>query len=140
MNLIDQKLKDKLKLFEDIDKQLETGYSKNITKVSKTSKTSTKPSKTKSDQFDQIYCNFILNQYKPKESQTLKTPPTSAKSKSKKQVIKSHSPSVSVSRSKSKDLSPPNDSGERLYNYGFYIKKEQTTKCLLSIKLKCKLT
>ena len=124
MNLIDQKLKDKLKLFEDIDKQLETGYSKNITKVSKTSKTSTKPSKTKSDQFDQIYCNFILNQYKPKESQTLKTPPTSAKSKSKKQVIKSHSPSVSVSRSKSKDLSPPNDSGERLYNYGFYIKNK----------------
>ena len=75
MNLIDQKLKDKLKLFEDIDKQLETGYSKNITKISKTSKTSTKSSKTKSDQFDQIYCNFIFNQYKPKESQTLKTPP-----------------------------------------------------------------
>ena len=121
MNLIDQKLKDKLKLFEDIDKQIETGYTKNLTKVSKNSKTSTKPSKTKSDQFDQIYCNFIFNQYKPKDSQNLKTPPTSAKSK---KIIKSHSPSVSVSRSKSKDLSPPNNSGERLYNYGFYIKNK----------------
>ena len=119
MNLIDQKLKEKLKLFEDIDRQLETGHSKNLNKVSKNSKTSIKTSKTKSDQFDQIYCNFIFNQYKPKESQNLKTPPTSAKSK---QVIKSHSPSVS--RSKSKDLSPPNNSGERLYNYGFYIKNK----------------
>ena len=79
MNLIDQKLKEKLKLFEDIDRQLETGHSKNLNKVSKNSKTSIKTSKTKSDQFDQIYCNFIFNQYKPKESQNLKTPPTSAK-------------------------------------------------------------
>lgn len=122
MNLIDKKLKDKLKLFEDIDKALETGYSKNITKNTTNSKRNKKQTKTKSDQFDQIYCNFILNQYKQKDT-SLKTPP-STKNKTKKQSYKSISPSISVSRSKSKDLSPPNESGERLYNYGFYIKNK----------------
>ena len=81
MNLIDKKLKDKLKLFEDIDKALETGYSKNITKNTTNSKRNKKQTKTKSDQFDQIYCNFILNQYKQKDT-SLKTPP-STKNKTK---------------------------------------------------------
>ena len=132
MNLLDKKLKDKLKLFEDIDKQLTNPNSKQIS--TKTSHTNTKPSipqkvlKPKSEQFDQIYCNFLLNQSSNKRSIPYTTPPNRLMKYTNKQTTKSNTPSCSTSISKQKNTTPPNNSGERLYNYGFYIKNKHERK------------
>ena len=58
MNLIDQALKDKLKLFDEIDRELGTESSyKNTTN---------KLNNNNNSQFDKIYSNFLLDQYQPK--------------------------------------------------------------------------
>ena len=128
MNLLDKKLKDKLKLFEDIDKQLTNPNSKQIS--TKTSHTNTKPSipqkvlKPKSEQFDQIYCNFLLNQTSNKRSIPYTTPPNRLMKYTNKQTTKSNTPSCSTSISKTKNTTPPNNSGERLYNYSTYLRNK----------------
>ena len=57
MNFIDQALKDKLKLFDEIDRELgtESSYKNTTNKIN-----------NNLNQFDKIYSNFLLDQYKPK--------------------------------------------------------------------------
>ena len=65
MNLIDQALKDKLKLFDEIDRELGTESSyKNTTN---------KLNNNNNSQFDKIYSNFLLDQYQPKNIFNFKT-------------------------------------------------------------------
>ena len=66
MNLIDQALKDKLKLFDEIDKELgtESSYKNTTNKISNNFPKNLKNLST--PQFDKIYSNFLLDQYQPK--------------------------------------------------------------------------
>ena len=147
MNLIDQALKDKLKLFDEIDKELgtESSYKNTTNKISNNFPKNLKNLST--PQFDKIYSNFLLDQYQPKNIYNFKTT-TKTNSNSntinnnkkknnnnnfnyniKKTPTHSRSNSRTLQRSKSSNknlniLIPPNDSGNRLYNYGFYIKNK----------------
>ena len=134
MNLIDQALKDKLKLFDEIDRELGTESSyKNTTN---------KLNNNNNSQFDKIYSNFLLDQYQPKNIFNFKT---TTKTNSNNNTInnnkkknynnynkktpshshsRSNSKTIQRSNSSNKNLILPNDSGNRLYNYGFYIKNK----------------
>lgn len=132
MNLIDKKLKDKLKLFENIDKQLGTDCPRVKTKARINDKTP-KKEKGSSEQFDKIYSNFLLNNSQFQQpSRTYKPSPVKTPKKTQRSSVKttctSKRTSVGHTRSTSQTnltkLTPPNDSGDRLYNYGFYIKNK----------------
>ncbi len=130
MNFIDQALKDKLKLFDEIDRELgtESSYKNTTNKIN-----------NNLNQFDKIYSNFLLDQYKPKNLFIKTTTKTNSNNNTinnnlikkniynynKKTPSHSRSNSKTIQRSNSnKNLILPNDSGNRLYNYGFYIKNK----------------
>ena len=162
MNLLDQKLKEKLKLFDNIDKETESKLQSTIKKPKKKLNNQLPTSNLTREQFNQIYSNFILDSNKHQQNMQesnssisnthshknslnelkfienkilnsgkyIKTPPKSAKSEI---------------RSKSKDFktnyNPPNDSGNRLYNYGFYLKnKLEKQRLQENIKIKKQMT
>jgi len=153
MNFLDEKLKEKLKIFQNIDNE----YGKENKTLNKKSKNKKQKnnlpiSNLTSEQFDQIYTNFLLdtnklqNQKQSKisfnmnnnnnilhknslkdlkiknhENNKIKTPEKNLSIHSKN---KSRS---SKSLNRSRDFTNyilPNDSGTRLYNYGFYIQNK----------------
>ena len=154
MNLIDQALKDKLKLFDEIDKELGTESSyKNTTNKINSNNFQKNIKNSSTPQFDKIYSNFLLDQYQPKNIYNFKTTTKTNSNNNtinnntfikknnnnhnynynnnfiKKTPTHSRSNSRTFQRSKSSNknlniLIPPNDSGNRLYNYGFYIKNK----------------
>ena len=143
MNLLDQKLKEKLKLFDNIDKECSTQILSSRKTMKKNSKTKFPTSNLTSEQFNEIYSNFLLDNNNKSQINELKTTNTHSHKNSLnemkiKNIVENRinnkdnnnnikTPSKSTKRSKSKDLSnyiPPNDCGNRLYNYGFYLKNK----------------
>ena len=155
MNLLDEKLKKKLKLFENIDNEFGKEVKLNNKKPKKKKQKNNLPiSNLTSEQFDKIYTNFLLDSNKT-QNQPSKTTNNnySHKNSFKDLKIKSNDLNINdnfnmnnnynkiitpeknisiqsknrMNRSKSKDFTnyiPPNDSGNRLYNYGFYIQNK----------------
>ena len=130
MNLLDQKLKEKLKLFEDIDKQLIT--SKNNNTIKQIKKKNNKSNEIDNQQkniinnFDNIYSNFNINNNEKDKKKLSKKHIKKSKSKSNLSRDNSFDISQSNSTKHSKILSPPNNSGDRLYNYNkYYMQKKK---------------
>ena len=138
MNLIDQKLKDKLTIFDNIDKDIE----RNSFKIKKRQlNNSQSSSNIRIEQFNNIYSNFIIENknYQKNNNILLKTSSNNHTLKNTINTIKKTTSETSYSGrtlkniSKSKNLNNsnsnlniniPNDSGKRLYNYGFYLKNK----------------
>ena len=159
MDLIDQKLSEKLKLFEFIDKKYGANYDQSTLKKKETANNTKNTDNLQKEMdfsnnelYDNIYSDFKTNSYKSfyysPSSNTLDS--NMAKKNHKKNlkknfrnhnlsrdgeytnilddhINKSKSRITYDKKNKSKNLSklyPPNDSGNRLYNYGYYIKNK----------------
>lgn len=133
MNLLNQKLKEKFKHFEEIDRELSENI--NTKKSGKTSRNNIKNNKEEifSEQFDIIYSNFKIgtkqnyrttNKTNSKKGNTLHQRTKSKSSLTSRSNSKEISNSSNIITKSSKNITPPNESGDRLYNYGFYIKNK----------------
>ena len=153
MNLLNQKLQEKLKQFADIDRDTidavdnkQNIYQKKL-KINPSIKQD-----LESNKFDAIYSGFnppskpstssttrpnitkqmaIYNPVNPKPKPFAHSRNKSKESLHSRNKSKDSSPGNSMCLSKSskstkriKNVTPPNESGERLYNYGFYIKNK----------------
>ena len=162
MELLDKKLADKLKLFEDIDKKYgnssnkknysnkDTSFNFNCNDILK------KEVSIKKERYDNIYSDFKSNSYasnfySPSKNNISNDNPKYFKKSIKNSYNKNKTTNISRNNSrdyyyrsssksftkiksnekKHKNLSnliPPNDSGNRLYNYGYYIKNKLNKK------------
>lgn len=136
MNLLDQKLKDKLLLFNNIDKETfadthsthATSLKTRQNQINRTKTYEDKFSKLTNRQYDIIYSNFTNgNSSKPTPIQISalqnNLPVKEINNQQHKPSKESHL-NNQLSRSKSKEKKLSNNVGERLYNYGFYIKNK----------------
>ena len=118
MNIRDKKIEH---IYEDIDKEL---TNKNLKQnLTQTFKHNQKVTNNNSEQFNQIYCNFLLDQNSTKKNMPYTTPPSRLikyTNKQNKEIPFYISPSYKI-----KNKTPPNISGKRLYNYCSYIKSRQ---------------
>ncbi len=153
MNFINEKLKEKLRLFQNIDNE----YGKDNKTLNKKPKTKKQKnnlpiSNLTSEQFDQIYTNFLLdtnkfqNQPQSKISNIIHNNNNNIHKNSLKNLkiktnennkVKTPEKNISIhSKNKSRSSKSlnrsrdflnyilPNNSGTRLYNYGFYIQNK----------------
>ena len=162
MELLDKKLADKLKLFEDIDKKYGSSFNKQNNANKDTSfnfhcnDILKKEVTLKKERYDNIYSDFKSNSYasyfySPSNNNISNDNPkyfkksfknsnhknkTTNISRSNSRDYYNRTNSKSFTRSKSNEkkhknlsnLVPPNDSGNRLYNYGYYIKNKLNKK------------
>ena len=155
MDLIDKKLSEKLKLFEYIDQRYGTNIEQSNHKKKETINYTRSNDIFKKDNYfnneiyDNIYSDFKINSSKSYYNSPSLNTLDSTKSKKDSKHFKNISKNRNVSRdfigdcndftnrsksrtnNKKKDLKalcPPNDSGNRLYNYGYYIKNKLNRK------------
>ena len=130
MNLLDQKLKDKLKLFDNIDKELESSSFKLNKSQNKLLNNSQSSSNIINAQFNQIYSNFLMGKKNNNNNLLLNITSNHTYKNSidtKKTNLETSRTSKSISKNLSNsnsNLNIPNNSGNRLYNYGFYLKNK----------------
>ena len=146
MELIDKKLSEKLKMFEYIDKKYGTNEdikTKTIPKKSSQNKSLLDQKDyyySKQDIYNNIYSDFNTNSPYVKNLNPLSRKATLDSNKEKPQAnkfkkINNNDMVLNTSRTRmknnntnvtknSKKFYPPNDSGNRLYNYGYYIKNK----------------
>ena len=130
MNLLDQKLKDKLQLFDNIDKELESSSFKLNKSQKKLLNNSQSSSNIINPQFNQIYSNFLMDNKSTNNNLSLKITSNHTYKNSidtKKTNLETSRTSKSISKNLSNsnsNLNIPNNSGNRLYNYGFYLKNK----------------
>lgn len=132
MNLLDQKLKEKLLLFSNIDNDTQSNDRLIQTTSAKQqqlrgyNKTENHPTNASTKQYDLLYSNFFDNtSYQPGFNR-LGIPKTRKATKTSRPRTPSEYTTIQSNkqRSKSKSQSPSYTTGDRLYNYGFYIKNK----------------
>ena len=155
MELIDKKLSEKLKLFEYIDKKYGTNLDESSSKRRATKNYAINNNFNNNENFfsndiyDKIYSDFKSNSFKTYYSPLTNTFDLSKTKQNNRKETKYSKKNLNLSRdrelitenltqkSKSrtnkpkknlKMLYPPNDSGNRLYNYGYYIKNKLNKK------------
>ena len=146
MEIIDKKLSEKLKMFEYIDKKYGTNEdikTKTIPKKSSQNKSLLDPKDyyySKQDIYNNIYSDFNTNSPYVKNLNPLSRKTTLDSNKEKPQAnkfkkINNNDMILNTSRTRmknnnnnmtknSKKFYPPNDSGNRLYNYRYNIKNK----------------
>ena len=155
MDLIDKKLSEKLKLFEYIDQRYGTNLDqsnntkKNTINYTKSNDIFWKDNYYNNENYDNVYSDFKINSsksfYNSPSAKTLDSTKSKKDSKHFKNISKNRNlsrdftggpgdythrrpPHIINNKKDIKKLYPPNDSGNRLYNYGYYIKNKLNKK------------
>ena len=143
MNLLNKKLKDKLKVLDDIDKQYIINIKTKNNNTTKNYKRNNNSSievikKTTREKFDKVYSDFYLNEnvlfnlgYGPIKktnsmSNNLDKDPTNENSldKEKLENNKNYSAEKFIQNGGEEVIEPQIEVGQRLYNYGIYLKNK----------------